>query len=291
MLSRAMRNARHVAAAAAAAAVITAPAFVPVHAAASMFELSEADAMSKDEVHYPREKVYTYTKEFVEKDYEDSSMLWRHARAAYQLSQVAGTPSDAKKALLDEAMSNIKTAVQYDGNNSDARRWYGTILQAHSGFQGYQQQIKDAFEVKSQWEQAVTLNPDDATAQHLLGRWCLTVADMPWYQRSLAATLFAEPPSSSYDEAREFFAAAERISPDFWKANQYYLAVIEDRLGNRDQAVRWAAKATSLPVASAGDRDYQEKALALLKSWDTAAYTKAKAADDKRKEVEAMLAE
>ena len=268
--------------------------------------------MSKDEVHYPREKVYTYTKEFVEKDYEDSSactvtrppsppphpvavrctgMLWRHARAAYELSQVAGTPSDAKKALLDEAMSNIKTAVQYDGNNSDARRWYGTILQAHSGFQGYQQQIKDAFEVKSQWEQAVTLNPDDATAQHLLGRWCLTVADMPWYQRSLAATLFAEPPSSSYDEAREFFAAAERISPDFWKANQYYLAVIEDRLGNRDQAVRWAAKATSLPVASAGDRDYQEKALALLKSWDTAAYTKAKAADDKRKEVEAMLAE
>ena len=32
-----------------------------------------ADSMSADEAHYPREKVYQYTKEFAEKDYEDAS--------------------------------------------------------------------------------------------------------------------------------------------------------------------------------------------------------------------------
>ena len=218
-------------------------------------------------------------------------MLWRHARSAYQLATAAGTTAEAKKALLDEALSMIKSAVHTDGSDSESRRWFGTILQEHSSSQGYSQQIADAFEVKAQWEQAVTLNPDDSAAQHLLGRWCLTVADMPWHSRQLASTLFAEPPSSSYDEARDYFAAAERISPGFWKANLHFLGVVHDRMGDRPAAIEWMAKAAATPVLTADDEEYQAKTLAFLYSWDSAAYAKAKAAEDARLALKAELAQ
>ena len=133
----------------------------------------------------------------VEKDDDDPSILWRHARAAYQLTKEPEVSKQEQKELLEEALKMCKQAVRQDSNDNNIRRWYGTVLQAHSGFQGYKQQIADAYEVKSQWEQAIEINPDDASAHYLLGRWCLTVAEMAWYQRAFAKTLFAEPPSVS----------------------------------------------------------------------------------------------
>lgn len=220
-----------------------------------------------------------------------SGMLWRHARSAYQLATAPGTTAAEKTALLQEALTMIKSAVHLDGGDSESHRWFGTILQESSSSQGYSQQIADAFEVKSQWETAVTINPDDSAAQHLLGRWCLTVTDMPWYSRQLAATLFAEPPSSTYDEARDYFAAAERISPGFWKANVYFLGVVADRMGNREEALEWMVKAAALPVLTADDEEYQAKTLASLYSWDSAAYAKAKKAEDARVALKAQLAQ
>lgn len=218
-------------------------------------------------------------------------MLWRHGRSAYHAATAPGVDSSTKKALLDEALKSVKAAVQYDGNSGDARRWLGTILQEHSAFQGFSQQIADAFEVEAQWKQAVAINPDDATAHHLLGRWCFTVADMPWYNRSIASTLFAEPPSSSYEEARDYFAGAERITPDFWKMNQYMLAQAEGRLGNKTEGVRWLQRALALPVRTAEDKDCQAKALALLQQWDAVKGAEAAKAEAARQKAAALLEE
>jgi tetratricopeptide (TPR) repeat protein len=218
-------------------------------------------------------------------------MLWRHARSCYQHATAAGVASADKQALLGEALKCIKSAIQFDGSNSDSRRWFGTILQEHSAFQGFKQQIGDAFEVEAQWKAAIAINPDDATAHHLLGRWCFTVADMAWYQRSIASTLFAEPPSSSYEEARDYFSGAERIAPDFWKMNQYQLAQCEGRLGNTAEGVRWLQRALSLPVRTVEDQDVQAKALVQLLQWDAAAGATAAAAEAKRQKLAAQLAE
>ncbi len=220
-----------------------------------------------------------------------AAMLWRHARSCYHAATAPGVSSDKKQTLLAEALKHIKSANQYDSSNSDARRWYGTILQEHSAFQGFKQQIADAFEVEAQWKAAIAINPDDATAHHLLGRWCFTVANMAWYQRSIASTLFAEPPSSTFEEARDYFAGAERIAPDFWKMNQFKLAECELQLGNTAEGVRWLEKALRLPVRTAEDREVQGKALALLQSWDAAAGAKAAKAEAQRQKLEAQLAE
>ncbi len=45
----------------------------------------------------------------------------------------------------------------------------------------------------------------DQTLNHLYGRWCYAVAGISWLERKLAATFFATPPESSYEEALKYF--------------------------------------------------------------------------------------
>ena len=79
---------------------------------------------------------------------------------------------------------------------------------------------------QTHFEKAIALNPSDATSRHLLGLWCFTFADMAWcaalpashfqlsgacrYKASVAAALFATPPTSTYAEALAHFEAAEK---------------------------------------------------------------------------------
>ena len=78
--------------------------------------------------------------QLVDEDFEDASSLWRHARSAYQLSE---EDDKNKKELLKEALDHIKRSVNEYGDDNNARRWYGTVLQASSSYEGYKQQIKD----------------------------------------------------------------------------------------------------------------------------------------------------
>lgn len=47
---------------------------------------------------------------------------------------------------------------------------------------------------------------------------CYSVADMPWYQRKIASTIFgADIPTSTYEEALEYFREAESMQPLFYR--------------------------------------------------------------------------
>lgn len=55
------------------------------------------------------------------------------------------------------------------------------------------------------------LTPNDATTLHLLGRWCFSVANITWIERTAASALFSSPPSSSYEEALGYFLKASTV--------------------------------------------------------------------------------
>ena len=64
----------------------------------------------------------------------------------------------------------------------------------------------------------------------------------------MAATLFADPPVSTMDEARDHFLAAEDLKPDGWKENRQFLAKCFISLKDYKTAVEWLDKANELPV-------------------------------------------
>ena len=125
----------------------------------------------------------------------DPRVLWRAARAAYNVADATQSPA-SKKALLAEAYKFVQDAKALpDGRNShDVYRWSGIILEAQGQFLSTKEYIRNAFVVREDFETAVAINPNDSSALHLLGRWCLSVADMPSWKRSIAGAIFAEPP-------------------------------------------------------------------------------------------------
>ena len=51
---------------------------------------------------------------------------------------------------------------------------------------------------------------------YLLYRY-YNIASIPWYQRKVAAVIFATPPSGTYEEALEKFMHAEEVEPNFYR--------------------------------------------------------------------------
>ncbi|XP_015777314.1 PREDICTED: uncharacterized protein LOC107355288 [Acropora digitifera] len=53
------------------------------------------------------------------------------------------------------------------------------------------------------------------------------VAMLSWWKRTAAATLVAEPPTSTLDEALGNFLKAEEIQPGFWLSNLYWIGMVK----------------------------------------------------------------
>lgn len=220
---------------------------------------------------YTREECYQLAAAMVAFDVarEDSGVQWRFARAAHALATQTGTPPAVQRAAIEAAVRSMQAAKRGGAaTDGDLYRWAGTVLGAAGAWQSTREVIRNSFLVREDWERAVALNPTDATARHLLGRWAFEVARTPGWKRAVARTLYASPPTSTLGEALQHFLAAEAISPGYWASNQLWLGLTYEALGDGGEAARWAASALSLPVNSSEDRETRKESLALLKRVD-----------------------
>jgi len=191
---------------------------------------------------------------------QNGEFLWRLCKAVYLYAINIGVRGDAsgKKALIDEACELGKRAVDFNCNSSEGHKWYAIVVGSRSEYVGTKEKIEDGYEFKRHIDRAAELAPHDHTIQHLLGRFCYEVAALSWWEKKMAATLFAEVPSTNMDEAREHFANAERLKPDGWKENRQFLAKSLVQLGEVEEAVVWLERAASMPVKNPDDEIAQE---------------------------------
>ncbi|XP_046498465.1 regulator of microtubule dynamics protein 1 isoform X4 [Equus quagga] len=191
-----------------------------VRAAATVFRVEEileqADYLYESG---ETEKLYQLLTQY--KESEDAELLWRLARASRDIAQLSGTSEEEKKLLVYEALEYAKRALEKNESSFAAHK------------------------------KAIELNPKDATSIHLMGIWCYTFAEMPWYQRRIAKVLFAAPPSSTYEEALGYFHRAEQ--------GKTYL-----KLHNKKLAAFWLMKAKDHPAHTEEDKQVQTEAAQLL---------------------------
>mmetsp|Transcript_27705 Transcript_27705/g.68490 ORF Transcript_27705/g.68490 Transcript_27705/m.68490 type:complete len:324 (+) Transcript_27705:85-1056(+) len=198
-------------------------------------------------------------------DAVDPELLWRFARALYDVADKTGlSDKAAKQALVERAMSVIESALVGGAENFAVRKWYGIILNKVGEYQGTKATIKNSFVVREHWEAAARLAPGDATSRALLGEWCMGVAGLSAITRSVASAIFASPPTATYKEALQHFIAAENIQPGFWLKNQLNIAKCCVQVKDSAQARVWLEKALETPASSDEDREVQKEAKALL---------------------------
>lgn len=99
----------------------------------------------------------------------------------------------------------------------------------------------------------------------MLGEWCFQITELPWYQRKIAETLFGKPPTSTYEDALEYFLRAETAEPRFYSVNLLRIGMCYAKLKKDDQAKYYLKLAASYPAKSNDDHRANRDASTLLK--------------------------
>uniref|UniRef100_A0A8C6QZV2 Regulator of microtubule dynamics protein 1 n=1 Tax=Nannospalax galili TaxID=1026970 RepID=A0A8C6QZV2_NANGA len=192
------------------------------------------------------EKLYQLLIQY--KESEDAELLWRLARASRGIAQLSTTSEEEKKVLVYEALEYAKRALEKNESSFAVHKWYAICISDVGDYEGIEVKIANAYIIKEHFEKAIELNPKDATSIHLMGIWCYTFAEMPWYQRRIAKLLFANPP----------------MDPNFYSKNLLLLGKTYLKLNNKKLAAFWLIKAKDHPAHTEEDKQIQTEAAHLL---------------------------
>ncbi|KAE8280070.1 Regulator of microtubule dynamics protein 1 [Larimichthys crocea] len=209
------------------------------------------------------EKLYQLLLQY--KDSDEAEFLWRLARASRDLSLLPDMKAEKKKQLVFEAFEYVKRALEKDDTCFAAHKWYAVCLSDVGDYEGVKVKIGNSTIIRDHLETAIKLNPKDATSLHILGYWCFAFAELPWYQRKVAALIFASPPTSTYDEALEFFLKAEEVDPNFYSKNLLMLGKTYMAMKDQQKALLWLTKAKEYPARTLEDKEVHKEAVDLLK--------------------------
>lgn len=196
---------------------------------------------------------------------DNAEILWRLARAEYEMAKIASSAAEQKRLNL-EAFGYVERALALDSNNFAIHKWMFILLEKKASYEGIKQRIAQSYVVKQHIERACQLNPKDGTSLHLLGYFCFAIAELPWYQRQIASTLFATPPTSSYEEALVHFLSAEEVEPNFYSTNLLMIGKTYLRLKNKTLAIEYLRKAADYSVRTSEDAQVKAEAAHLLAS-------------------------
>lgn len=196
-------------------------------------------------------------------DQSNPDVLWRTGRALFKVSDVV--PSNKKADTIREAYKFISESLEKDDKNYAIHKWYAILLDAKSNLDGIKERITQLEVVKKHMERAIELNPEDATSRYILGEFAFGLADLPWYQRKIVSTIFATPPSGTYEEALENFLKAESLDADFYSMNKLMIGKCYYQLKDNEKAKEFLTKAANITVQNEDDRKCKAEAESLLK--------------------------
>ncbi|XP_018336116.1 regulator of microtubule dynamics protein 1 [Agrilus planipennis] len=195
---------------------------------------------------------------------EDANILWRIAKACYKLATDSDNLID-KEEYLRQGIEACKSALRISPNNCDIHKWYAILVGSRAEIQPIKERIADGHLFKKHVDKALTLNPKDYMLHHMLGRFAYEIASLKWYERKVAATLFGEPPSATYEEALNCFLQVEKYCNREWKENKFFIAKCHFVLGQKSEAIKWFKNAEAVPSQNYSDHKLQLEILDMLK--------------------------
>ncbi|KAE9420693.1 hypothetical protein Angca_006429, partial [Angiostrongylus cantonensis] len=179
-----------------------------------------------------------------------SELLWRLARVLCEKAKLSNDKAE-RTSLMYEAFAVVKKAIEKEpkGGCFGAHKWYAILLDYVGEIEGNKSRILKSYEVN------VSLHYFFISCF-----WHFSFADMGYTKRLLAKTIFATPPTSTYEKALSYFLKAEEISPCFYSANTYYIGEVYEKIGDKDVAINYYKEAFKMPVVTADDHSIHKKA-------------------------------
>ncbi|XP_012224815.1 regulator of microtubule dynamics protein 1-like [Linepithema humile] len=221
----------------------------------AIFDLHyQQDGYEKDDYFELRNLADTYP--------DNVDVIWRYARSCYKYSEYCTTDPDVQKAALDAGIKACEKLLTV--SNADLHKWCAILVGVYGDFLPVTEKIKNGYRFKELVLEALEISPHDSDLHYLLGRFKYEVANLSWIERKVAATLFSEPPSASYEDAIDSFQKVEKYSVDVNLENRLFLSKCYIALSEYEQACNWLEKTCDSPVTSKDDEKTQNNARELL---------------------------
>lgn len=170
------------------------------------------------------------------------NLLWRIGKAHLKLSE-RSTDKSYIQNQIEKGVEACTKALELDPRCAAAHKWMAILIGGRGDFQSMKDRIADGHLLKQHVDKALELDPNDPSLHHMLGRFCFEVAGLKWYERKVAATLFGEPPNSTYGEALDHLMKCESLADFQWKENKLYIAKCFIAQNQVKDAVQWLEKA------------------------------------------------
>jgi len=233
--------------------------------------LSEWDVKIEEE---SQDKVKLYEelldklKEHQDNPEEALQIQWRLVQACLVLAdsfEKVKNKAQAKK-YTEESFEMAKEAIKSGPNSLQAHKWYCAAVGRMAPLVSTKERIKFGHEFKEHRDIAVGIDPNDELMHHMYGRWCYEVASLSFFERKIAESFFASPPTSTYEEALDSLQKAHDLKQD-WKTNHLWLAKAYIALKKYSEAIKWIDSGIAFPIKSEDDAVSQIELKGLEKSY------------------------
>ncbi|XP_066255847.1 regulator of microtubule dynamics protein 1-like isoform X2 [Euwallacea similis] len=169
-------------------------------------------------------------------------LLYRIGKAHHKLADTC----DDKEVVhikLNKGIDACRAALELAPEHAEVHKWFAVLIGSRSDLVSLQERINDGHLFKKHVDIAISINPNDSSLHHMLGRFDFEIASLKWYERKVATTFFGEPPNASYEDALAHFLEAERLAKFEWKENRLMIAKCKEALGQSREVVEWLEKA------------------------------------------------
>jgi len=122
-------------------------------------------------------------------------------------------------------------------------------------------------DIKTYAERAVSYNPKNFKALHVLGKWHYEVTSLNAVEKAGLKVFYGGLPKASYDSSLYFYQRAAALSTSF-VLNYLEMAKVYYKMKNKTKAIEMLKQAIKLPDATSEDALVKKEAAALLKEWN-----------------------
>jgi len=168
-------------------------------------------------------------------------LLWRIARILFESGKHAVKAGKDGKVELLEALEFARQSVLLDNENSKCHLWYAILLGDTCKYGDTKEKLLKGNMIEQHVKICLELDPSNSTALHLLGRYCFEVAGIKWWEAKIAAALFGTVPSSTYEEAMDYFLKADDLNNE-WTENKLFVVKCLIKLGRKEEGSEWIRK-------------------------------------------------
>lgn len=188
---------------------------------------------------------------------EDVRLLLRIARQYRHLMPEARSKQE-KLRLGNTALQYAEKAASIAPNDPEANLSiaisHGKILP----LEGSRGQVEGSRHIKSAVDKALSLDPRNDLAWHVLGRWHQVLADVGGVKRALAPIIFGKLPEGKCEDAIACFQKAIALNPN--RLMHYIeLGRTYAQMGNETEARRFIQKGLAMPNSEKDDPEIKRK--------------------------------